>query len=290
MIVRESFILQNPYATRFVLPVGILTLSSLIQMLAYYLADPNPFFSLVQAGVFIFLFLISFIAGLNVKDSIHLKTQAQRLKYEKNLLQLQTDDQRESRLLLARKEAELSRQRHDLRHHLTAIQELSGDNAALQSYLASLMEQIPTARERFCENTVVNAIISHFAARCRKEGVTLTSTLCVPETENQKLDSDLCVVFANLMENAIEACARMESGEKTILLSSQMKNKMLVVTMENSFNGEVKRVGGRFRSSKRDAYGIGLSSLQAIAEAAHGGTEFRSEGNVFYSNVFLLIP
>ena len=289
LIARETLAYHNPYATRFLLPTAILTLCAILELFHYRPPFTYLFSSLFQAGMFIFLFFISINAGLAVKDSIDLRKREDQLAQERSILQIQTEEQRESSLRLAKSQQEISRQRHDLRHHLAAIQELSGENLPLQEYLSTLMEKIPKAKERYCENTVVNAILSHYAARCEQEDIRFTSRLLVPETGSQATDGDLCVIFANLLENAAEACGRMEEGERFLSIKSSCQNGMLSIVMENSFNGEVTQVGGRFRSSKRNDYGIGLSSVRSIAESAHGGTEFRAEGKLFLSSVYLYL-
>ena len=277
----------NPYARQLLLPIVILTGASLLELLNRQFQFTGIFSSLFQFGMFLFLFLITFIAGLGFKDSLELKKKSDLLEQEKHILQIQTQEQRSHSLLLAKNEQELSRQRHDLRHHLAAIQELSGDNRELQDYLASLIQKIPQAARSYCENRVVNAILCHYAALCEQEGIALHTQLMVPETGSQDTDSDLCVIFANLLENAVEACQRMESGEKYIHLSSNVQYQMIAIAMENSFNGQVSQIGGRFRSSKRDAYGTGLSSVRSIAEAADGSADFQPHGGMFHSRIIL---
>ena len=289
VIARKTFVQHDRYAKRLLLPVGILTISALLELFNYRVHMTYIFSSLFQAGMFIFLFLICIIAGLDFKDGIELKKKETILEQEKNILNIQTEEQRVRSLLLAQNEQDLRRQRHDLRHHLTAIQELSGDNQDLQEYLATLLQHIPTSPEHYCENTVVNSIICHYAASSHRSDISLTVDLIVPETNDQTMDSNLCVIFANLLENAVEACNRMTQGQRFINIRSNLHNNMLVIVMENSYDGKCTTIDGRFRSSKRNNYGIGLSSIQSIAEEAHGNSKFTAEQNKFISSLYLQI-
>ena len=246
-------------------------------------------FPIFQLGVTLFLLMVGVIVGLSTKDNIDLQKREQQLLHEKQLLDIQTEEQRARSLLLVQTEDELSRQRHDLRHHLAAIQELSRDNPALQDYLSALMEQLPQARERFCENTVVNAVIAHYASRCEQTDIAFSCRLVVPDTGSQATDSKLCVIFSNLLENAVEACDRMDGGERSITIQSRMQGPLLSIVMENSFNGIYTWIDSRFRSSKRNDYDVGLTSIQTLAREAQGDTEFRSEGKTFISSVYLTL-
>lgn len=102
-------------------------------------------------------------------------------------------------------------------------------------------------------------------------------------------DSDLCVVFANLLENAAEACARMKQGEHFVTLHSSWQDGLLTITMENSFEGPIREENGQFYSSKRDDFGVGLSSVQAMASKYGGRARFSHTDSVFSSSVFLYL-
>ena len=99
-----------------------------------------------------------------------------------------------------------------------------------------------------------------------KEGIAFTARLTVPAQNENLDDRALCVVFANLLENGVEACGRMAGGEKFIRLNSSLEYGVLTVTMDNSFDGQARQEDGKFLSSKRrGAPGVGLSSIRAVA-------------------------
>ena len=184
----------------------------------------------------------------------------------------------------------LKQQRHDLRHQLTAINELAGtDNERLKEYIHSLIETIPPSQKSYCDNTAVNAIVSRFASICEQSGIECSINLTVPEHNEQITDSSLCVIFGNLLENAVEACHRMTEGHKFIRLNSSLQYDILTITMDNSFDGRVTEENGKFRSRKREDFGIGLSSVLSVARKGKGDARFESDGLVFLSSVYVRI-
>ena len=68
-----------------------------------------------------------------------------------------------------------------------------------------------------------------------------------------------------------------------------MQGPLLSIVMENSFNGIYTWIDSRFRSSKRNDYDVGLTSIQTLAREAQGDTEFRAEGKAFISSVYLTL-
>ena len=279
---------KNRNAKRMLLPMGILALTALLELLNYRVPFTYLFSSVFQIGILIFLLAMGIIAGLSMKDSLNFKSRQKELAFRESLVNIQVKEQQERGRLLKEHEQLLSRQRHDLRHHLAAIQELAGrDNEALQNYLSTLISDIPTAETTFCENKAVNAVVAHHAALCSRNNISLSVRLAVPEETGRVSDGDLCVIFGNLLENAVEACCRMEEGQRFIKICSSLSNQLLTITMDNSFNGKLRQEGDRFISSKREDFGIGLESVKSVAVKAHGNAEFRSEKNIFYSSVYI---
>lgn len=181
-------------------------------------------------------------------------------------------------------------QRHDLRHQLAVIRSYSmeGDTARLTGYLDTLIAEIPDQYGVFyCENIAVNAIVSHYAALAEKNGIKLSVKLTVPEYSERISDTSLCVIFGNLLENAIEACERMIGGDRFIRLYSRVQYKSLTITVDNSFDGTVHKQGGRWLSRKRSDYGTGTASVTAVAEKYGGGAVFEAEGQVFQASVYV---
>ena len=78
--------------------------------------------------------------------------------------------------------------------------------------------------------------------------------------------------------------------KKKIVLRAKAQGNMLIFTMDNTFNGQIRKRDGHFVSSKvadGSRMGTGLRSVESIAQKYHGEAEFHSEGNIFKSSVYL---
>ena len=285
--VREWFRYHKASALRFILPIGILSTTSLLGLVGYFYSITYTVSSLTQLGMISFLLLVGISTSLSLKDSIVLRDQQRELEFEKSLMEIQSRQQKRHSDLLTQQAELISHQRHDLRHHLNVIQALaSEENKELQEYLQTLIDGIPAAAKRYCENQAVNAIVSHYAMICQKKGIELSLNLTVPEDNPHISDSTLCVIFGNLLENAVEACDRLPDEKRIIRLNAQLQYEMMVIAMDNSFNGVIRKEGSHFQSSKREGFGIGISSIQSAAQKADGNADFHAEGKVFQSSVY----
>lgn len=286
----EAFRYKNLQAKRFLLPILILTLFSLIEVINYYVRFTYKFASLFQDGIILFILVMGFTIGFYIRDIAAIRKQNERLAFEVGLMSIQMEEQKKYNELIRENEEALKKQRHDLRHHLVAIREFAGnENEELKSYLNSLIENVPTGSELYCKNKAVNAIVSHYAKICKNENVKFDSKLIIPEIKTASFNGDLSVIFGNLLENAIEACRRTGEGERFIRISSDIDYELLVITMDNSYDGHFTYEGERFRSSKREDFGVGLSSVLYTARKYQGDAKFEGKDGNFQSSVYMNI-
>lgn len=233
----------------------------------------------------IYRVLVQALAGLQRQVALE-----EQLKFETHLLEVQVAEQKKHHLMMVENTWQLRQQSQDLRNQLTAIRALARpDNEPLQAYIDSLMQSIPAAPQIFCENPAVNALVSHYASLCQTQGITFTARITVPADTRQISDGELCVLFGNLLENGTEACGRMTDGDRFIQIRTSQQYDTLTITMENSFDGVVQVEKGRYRSSKRPDFGIGLTSIQAVARKYRGDARFAASGKVFRSSVYVRI-
>lgn len=181
------------------------------------------------------------------------------------------------------------RARHDLRQSLTVIQSYLSDNNkdGLTQYLSQYISTLPSdAPIVYCDNYALNALIVYYESIAREHRIRFEveieypSSCCITDT-------DVTVLFGNLIENAIEACSRQKNGDRFISLHVKTVNNMLAVTLDNSYSETIQQVGGYFLSSKSKRTGIGTSSIKVIAEKYHGIVSFDFDGRVFHASVML---
>ncbi len=289
-ILYEGLRYKNWLARKFFLPMAVLTISAILEVVNYSVRFTNVLSSIFQIGAIIFTLMTGIIGGLVIRDALRLKEQKQQLAFEVSLMENQIEEQKKYHQALLQNAKAVKEQRHDLRHHLAVIQRYNqeGEEHLLAEYLDTLIAKIPSEQKmNYCENAAVNAIVSHYAAIAEEKGIECSIRLMVPEHLEQITDSSLCVIFGNLFENAIEACAGMTEGKKFIRLNSSLQYKTLVITLDNSFNGKFKEKDGRLISSKHGDFGIGTGSVAAVAQQHGGVAKFETDGFVFLSSVYV---
>lgn len=163
---------------------------------------------------------------------------------------------------------------HDMRHHLETIKVLAGEgnNRAVEKYVAE-MEQLPALqrRVRFCSDPVLNAIFFRCAEACTEKEITFTSDIRYCNLDGMS-SIDKTALFGNLLENAVEAAAGVESAFVELTLDYRQPPGILVVTLQNSCRiAPVLDEEGTLRSQKEgEGHGLGMRSVSCLVKK-YGG-------------------
>lgn len=172
---------------------------------------------------------------------------------------------------------------HEMRHHMTALSGIldSGDVERASSYVAAVsdeLDQIPAGQ--YSRNLLVNVIAGTWLDRAMAEGVRVEHMMPVP----QKLaiaDEDLSVLLNNMLQNALEACRRMEPGaDRYIRVEMSVVKQFLFVKCVNSAPAPGEN-GEQAIEKHRPGHGYGLTAMRKVAKKYGGMLTVEQNGGVF---------
>lgn len=179
--------------------------------------------------------------------------------------------------------------RHDMRHHFDVLLRLASqkewDN--LTEYLAGVRERIPDTELYLCDNPAADSVAGHYAMLLSKAGVPFSCELDLP-VHLPVPEIDLCLVLSNLLENALEASLKTVPEKRNVHAQAYLHSgNVILLTVENAFDGDIKEKNGVLQSSKRRGAGVGTQSVRHIAEKNGGYCRFLYSSGHFAANVML---
>ncbi|MCI8561728.1 MAG: sensor histidine kinase [Dorea sp.] len=243
----------------------------------FYYVPPLWIILTFSTYILIIKMVIVIIENANLQEKLHIsETISSSQRKQTETLQLQIE--------------QTSRQRHDMRHHLIVIdtyirtKDIKGLNAYIKKYRASLT---PPA-DIYCENLALNSIVGYYKERSEGKGTVFHVSISLPK-EPLIPDTDLCAIVSNLLENASEACERMNGKSSFINIKiSVTTSSLLAIIIENSYEGEIQKSGNIFISSKKKGRrGIGISSVLNIIEQYNGLSKFEYVNQIFKVSILL---
>lgn len=188
--------------------------------------------------------------------------------------------------------------RHDMRNHMANIKGLvAGEKyGEAEKYVEKLDETIQELDYKFSTgNAVTDVIINDKYRRAVKSGIVFQVGFAYRETDTISA-FDMGIVLDNLLDNAIEACEKIEQEKRYIKLALKRKERFLLIVVENRFDGKLEWRDGesRPRTTKRDStpdilpeHGVGLKNVEDVADRYLGYMDIKADGEVFRVTVML---
>jgi two-component system sensor histidine kinase AgrC len=137
---------------------------------------------------------------------------------------------------------------------------------------------------------MLNIILSEYSIKAESAGVVFDAYVEPGCILNHIQDVDLITMIGNLLDNAILAASKKEKDASVVVrIFMQKDGELCVIKVVNDFVEELKEVGGRLISTKKEAgiHGIGLSSISKIAEQYNGYLEYYISDEKFNAVVVL---
>ncbi len=165
--------------------------------------------------------------------------------------------------------------RHDIKNHLSVLDGLlrSGKLEEGREYLKKL-EAVSESLSFPCQtgNPVVDILLGEKLGLAKEIEAEVSLVLPKPCGID---DFDLCVLFANALDNAIAAC-RAHDGAKTIRISGKRQGDFFMLAFENTCS-----------DTPLPPAGTGLSNIKAVAEKYRGALLTEKNGHRYCLSVLL---
>lgn len=180
--------------------------------------------------------------------------------------------------------------RHDYRNHIGVMKAHldAGRYEDVDSYLRQLNEDLSTVDTVLkTGNVMVDAILNSKLNLIASHGISVNAKASVPENLSAS-PLDLCVIIGNLMDNALEACLRIEDTKKRFIRLYMGTHKgQFYISVTNS-TAMLRRKGRSYLSTKQGQdHGFGLMRIDRIAARCDGTVNRQSEEGVFATEILL---
>lgn len=252
--------------TRMWLVIDIICLSSAVGMVTFiYHAPLNQAYTAYPASIACFLTSIGTIYLTSyVAKTIKTEMEIQNLKYEQSYYQE-----------LEKNQAEVRKMRHDMKNHLSVAASFlrNHDTQGAETYLTKLSGELNTGNRNFCKNSIVNAVLNNKYQLAVSNQIDCFCNISIDQMMGID-DVSLCSLFANSLDNAIEACKKIpEPKMRHISVKARYQNGFFSYEITNSKCNEIVTKHGKLISSKKDKkeHGLGVGNMKDMVEK-YGGT------------------
>lgn len=176
--------------------------------------------------------------------------------------------------------AENAKLYHDIKHHLRALERLlqNGDQREALAYIESVQE--PLQYKMIPVHTgvdIVDTVIYEAKEKAEQRNILLQVETPILPSELKIEDRELCVLCANLLDNALKA------AKEQIKLNIAIAAGFLVIEMKNDYKEKPLVKNNHFVSEREQdssAHGWGMKIIEQIVEKYHGELTIRVDVQV----------
>lgn len=176
--------------------------------------------------------------------------------------------------------AENAKLYHDIKHHLRALERLlqHGDQREALSYIESVQQ--PLQCKMIPVHTgidIVDTVIYEAKEKAEQRNILLVVETPILPSGLKLEDRELCVLFANLLNNALEA------AKEQIRLNIAITAGFLVIEMQNDYKKKPVVKNNHFVSEREQdslAHGWGMKIIEQIVEKYQGELSIRVDMQV----------
>ena len=208
----------------------------------------------------------------------HLSEQAERIYNQQQYEQhLKSQIKHLDEILIA--QSELKKFKHDFSHCILGLKGYIDNHnfEKASEYIDSLSDSFSSGKSIIeTGNIALDAVISTKKAIAESKNIKFDTKIQIPEDLPIK-PIDLCVIFGNSLDNAIEACERVKLGAKRINLTIICQDKRLFCKIENTAP-EHKDALLKTEKADKGNHGFGLENIKTAL------AKYEAEPNIEHTN------
>lgn len=182
------------------------------------------------------------------------------------------------------------RLRHDMKNHVIALSALFRNKEweKMGDYLKNMEGSSLEDGGDMTGSKAVDALLYQKRKLANEKNIKWECDMQMPK-ECSVSEFDLCVLFGNILDNALEACGRMRCDENCFInIQAKTVKKCFLIEVKNSVNMMEKNTTGFTAKENPREHGIGLLNVGDVVHEYNGVLHTESENGIFITSV--LIP
>lgn len=185
---------------------------------------------------------------------------------------------------------------HDIKNHMICIRDMCENNDV--NNVINYIDNIEVGLKKYKNNDdrsntgnmVLDSILKNKKLLCQEKLIDFD--IDMDFSKNDYMDMiDICIIFSNIIDNAIEACDKIKSKHlsKKIRIESKYIEEFCIIVIENTKINKVIQKNNNFITSKKDKYihGIGIRNVKSVVKKYFGELIIENYENKFILKIMI---
>ena len=224
--------------------------------------------------------MLALFAGIIVFLLIK-ESESQYFQKKNTINEYYLESQKQHYESLSESNREIRKIKHDMKNHIYCLSDLyeSSKYDELGEYLKSMGAAMQhTELTTFVGHEIADAIISEKKSKAEALGITLKAEGALYGVEIAAID--VCTIFSNIMDNAIEATQKLPEDKRQIVLNVGRNKNYLFISEYNPVDKVPDINDNVITTTKKDStnHGFGITNIKEAAAKYDGDVQLFVEG------------
>ena len=178
--------------------------------------------------------------------------------------------------------------KHDLINQVSVLNDLINKNQIEEAheYMNNMYKMVETATSfYYTGNSAADSVVNLKAGYARSLGIKF-----IAQIQSVNIDFDavnICRILGNALDNAIEACEKIDNEDKFIMLTiKEMANNLVIEIDNSSLSVDINNMATTKTDKK--IHGIGLYSIEYAVKQINGLMTYEYADNVFSLKIVIM--
>lgn len=234
--------------------------------------------------------ILLFLSNISIILVIKKIRRDSKLLIEKDIMKNNIDMQYKYYMNINENQLKMRQLYHDMKNHIICMKRLNECGYSNINYVENIENKLISLDNTFdTGNVLLDIILNEKKEVCNNHNIKFSCNINF--TKCDFIDSeDVCSIFSNILDNAIEACEKINGNKKHVYLDGKIVNKFFILKAENTKCNEINVKNNKFITNKKDKYlhGLGIKSIKESVKKYKGETVIDYSDDKFTMKI--LIP
>ncbi len=246
-------------------------------MISGFMENVFPYILLIINIILIFIFI----------NSIKSEKEKAKLEFANEKL----DMQYKYYSMVKESQEKMKKVYHDMNNHMENIKALKNSSEDVNKYIDNIEDEVKNSKNIYNSGNVLLDIILHEKSEdCMINNIDFN--VAIDFSKCKFIERiDISSIFSNLIDNAIEACNKIDGNEikKYITIKSTLIKGHYVVRCENSKINAIVTKDNKIFTSKKDKFlhGIGIESIKSSIKKYNGELKIKDSEHKFIATIHI---
>lgn len=243
----------------------------------------------IQKIVLLVISIVLTISNISFIKLIVAIVKSNSVDAENNIIREKMNMQYQLYLEMQESQIKVRELYHDINNHIESLKRLYSSNDECENYIEGIEKELIAYKPMVSTgNMILDIIINSKKNICYNYNINFEVNINFSKCEFIEV-IDICSIFSNVIDNAIEACRKVIEKEAFIKINGTIVNKMFVLKCENSKENEIEFKKNKVVTDKKDKFihGLGIKSITSSVKKYDGNVYIDFTSDKFLIKVYI---